>query len=73
MYTHPDYIRRGVARLILSHCEQEAKSAGFQRVQLMSTVAGELLTVPVATKRTNVLRTTAAAPVPLIRMTKALL
>ena len=43
MYTHPDFVRRGVARAILGRCEAAAAAAGFRRVELMSTLAGEAL------------------------------
>ena len=42
-YTHPDFTRRGVGRLILDLCEQAAREAGFVRVELMGTLAGEPL------------------------------
>jgi GNAT superfamily N-acetyltransferase len=40
MYTHPDFTRRGVGRLILNLCEQAAASEGFTRMQLHATLAG---------------------------------
>jgi GNAT superfamily N-acetyltransferase len=43
MYTHPDFARRGVGRLILRLCEAAAAAAGFTRVQLMATLSGEPL------------------------------
>lgn len=40
MYTDPDFVRRGVGRLILRLCEAAARRAGFARVELMATAAG---------------------------------
>lgn len=40
MYTDPDFVRRGVGRMILRLCEDAARSAGFARVELMGTAAG---------------------------------
>lgn len=73
MYTHPDFTRRGVGKLIITLCEDAARKAGFKRAEMMATMAG----VPLYTacgyaviehleeKRGDV-------PVPLIRMGKAL-
>lgn len=41
MYTHPDYTRRGVGRLILEKSELAAKSAGFSSLEMAATLAGE--------------------------------
>jgi GNAT superfamily N-acetyltransferase len=43
MYTHPDFARRGVGRLILQLCEAAAREAGFRAVELMATMSGEPL------------------------------
>lgn len=43
MYTHPEFTRRGVGRLILNLCEEAAAAAGFARAQLMATLSGEPL------------------------------
>jgi N-acetylglutamate synthase-like GNAT family acetyltransferase len=43
MYTHPDFKRRGVGRLILDLCENAARQAGFRSVELMATMSGEPL------------------------------
>lgn len=43
MYTDPAHVRRGIGRLILRLCEDAARGAGFLRLKLMATVAGEPL------------------------------
>jgi GNAT superfamily N-acetyltransferase len=40
MYTHPDFTRRGVGRLVLDLCECAAAAEGFSRVELAATMAG---------------------------------
>ncbi len=72
MYTHPDFARRGVGRLILRLCEAAAAAEGFTRVQLMATLSGEPLYKACGYQE---IERTAAAPVggvvvPLILMGK---
>ena len=43
MYTHPNFTRRGIGRLILSLSEAAALKCGFSRVLLMATLSGEPL------------------------------
>jgi len=43
MYTDPAHARQGVGRLILDLCERAARDAGYTRVELMATLAGEPL------------------------------
>ena len=43
MYTDPLHVRRGIGRLILELCEDTARKAGFTRLELMATAAGEPL------------------------------
>jgi GNAT superfamily N-acetyltransferase len=39
-YVHPLFARRGLGRMLLAHCSGAAKSAGFSRLELMSTMPG---------------------------------
>jgi len=73
MYTHPRHTRKGVGRLILSLCEDAARTEGFKKMELMSTMAGEALYracgySPVQ----NFMDDRGGVPVPLLRMIKSL-
>ena len=73
MYTHPDFTRRGVGRLILTLCEEAARAEGFTRVELMATMAGVPLYracgyLPVE----DVMDDRGGVEVPLLRMRKTL-
>jgi GNAT superfamily N-acetyltransferase len=73
MYTHPDFVRRGVGRLILELCEADAAAAGFRRVELMATLAGrELYSRCGYAPIEAIVDDRGGAPVPLVRMGKAL-
>jgi GNAT superfamily N-acetyltransferase len=43
MYTHPDFSRRGVGRLVLALCEAAAVREGFRSLELVATIAGRPL------------------------------
>ena len=73
MYTHPDFARRGVGRLILDLCESAARSEGFTRVELMATMAGVPLYRACGYQPIeNVMDERGGEPVPLLRMRKRL-
>ena len=40
MFVHPDLARKGIGRLIIEHCEGEARKAGFQKFELVATLSG---------------------------------
>jgi GNAT superfamily N-acetyltransferase len=42
-FVHPTWARRGIGRAILMTCEGAALAAGFQRAELVATLAGEPL------------------------------
>ena len=71
MYTHPDFTRRGVGRLILSLCERAAAAEGFTRLELMSTLAGAPLYSAAGFEPVEHLEdASGGVAVPLIRMAK---
>ena len=73
MYTHPDFARRGVGRLILRLCEDAARAEGFTRLELMATLAGRALYSRCGyTDIEAVVDDRGGAPVPLVRMGKAI-
>lgn len=42
-FVHPDWGRRGLGRALLETCEAALRAAGFTRVELVATLAGEAL------------------------------
>ena len=73
MYTHPLHARKGVGRMILALCEAAARSEGFQRVELMATMAGEPLYRACGYEPYDrVMDDRGGAAVPLVRMRKSL-
>jgi len=73
MYTNPVYARQGVGRLVLSLCEAAAARAGFHRVELMGTLSGEPLYRACGYEPIERIEDQrGGAPVPLVRMGKAI-
>ena len=73
MYTHPDFTRRGVGRLILNLCEAAAAKEGFSRVELAATLAGAPLYEACGYDAIEVFEDNrGGAAVPLIRMGKSI-
>jgi len=73
MYTHPDFARRGVGRLILDLCEAAAAAEGFRRVELMGTLSGRALYAQCGYEDLEAVEDArGGAAVPLIRMGKRL-
>jgi len=71
MYTHPDFARRGVGRLILTLCEAAARAEGFARVELMATLSGRALYSQCGYQDIEAIEDSrGGAPVPLVRMGK---
>jgi GNAT superfamily N-acetyltransferase len=74
MYTHPDFARRGVGRLILRLCEDAARAEGFQRLELMATLSGRALYSQCGYTDIEAIEDArGGAAVPLVRMGKAII
>lgn len=73
MYTHPRHTRKGVGRLILSLCEEAARSEGFAKAELMATLAGEPLYRACGyASHERIVDDRGGAGVPILRMSKPL-
>jgi len=74
MYTDPDFIRRGVGRLVLKLCEDAARASGFTATTMMATMAGVPLyrACGYAEAEAPVTANIDGIEVPLVRMEKTL-
>ena len=73
MYTHPDFTRRGIGRIVLAACEAAAREAGFKSAVLKATLSGEPLYRAAGYRPVrNHTDTIDGVEVPLILMEKAL-
>ena len=71
MYTHPDFARRGVGRLVLEACEAAASVEGFATLELMATRSGRPLYEAFGFRPVEEIEdASGGAPVPLTRMRK---
>jgi GNAT superfamily N-acetyltransferase len=73
-FVHPDWIRRGLATLILKACEDAARTHGFRRFEMGATLTG----VPMYATRGYTADETIEAPLPnglslkVVRMSKTI-
>jgi GNAT superfamily N-acetyltransferase len=74
MYTHPDFARQGVGKLILGVCEEKAAAEGFSRTELGATLSGQPLYKAFGYLEIEKLRvdTPSGVRVPIIRMGKTI-
>jgi GNAT superfamily N-acetyltransferase len=74
MYTHPDFTRRGIGRMVLDLCEAAAACEGFTRVELAATMAGLPLYRACGYRDIEAFEsdTASGVKVPLVRMGKAI-
>lgn len=73
MYTHPDFVRRGIGRVILDLCEAAARAEGYDRVELVATLGGEPLYLAAGYRESERFEDDrGGVPVPLVRMGKSL-
>lgn len=71
MYTHPDFARRGVGRVVLEACEAAAAAKGFGTLELMATRSGRPLYEAFGFQPVEEIEdASGGAPVPLTRMRK---
>lgn len=73
-FVHPEWARRGIGQSIMKACEQGIKDSGFTAVEIVATLAGELLYLPFGYKveDRHEIALTDGLTLPVVRMTKRL-
>ena len=73
-YVHSQWSRRGVGSRVLTECENAARSAGFNRIELVATLPGEQLYAARGYERVDAMQLEIpnGQPLPAFLMTKAL-
>lgn len=74
MYVDPAHARRGIGKRIMALCEEAARAAGFGKVELMATLAGQPLYTACGYEPIEAIEATSreGVKVPIIRMGKTL-
>lgn len=74
MYTHPDWTRKGIGRMILDLCEEAARKSGFNRFELAATLSGQPLYSAAGYKPIEFFtaRTSNNIEIPLVKMAKSI-
>ena len=74
MYTSPDFIRRGVGRMVLALCEDAARREGFKTVELGATMGGKPLYEACGFRPIELMMvpTPGGVAVPILRMGKSI-
>jgi ribosomal protein S18 acetylase RimI-like enzyme len=70
---HPDYARQAIGTALLLHCEAEAKSHGFTKMEMMATLPGVKLYRRLGDEGDEIVTCdTPVGPVRVVSMRKAL-
>ena len=71
MYTNPDYVRRGIGKMVIDAAESAARAHGFHALEMAATMAGKPFYLRCGyTIESEWFDTNGAVPVPLATMVK---
>lgn len=75
-FVHPDHARRGLGKMLLAHCEAQARAHGFMAAEMMATLPGIKLYAAMGYREIEPFTFTFTAPngvsVPFVKMHKLL-